>query len=440
MKTLKIYQILLLFFLFSITFVIFYPILNANYARIDDFVLLSSYSGALKDISLKYIINTFTHYHEGLYHPLVTLSYSLETTLFGFIPAIFHLDNILLHIINIVFIFLIFFKLSNSFWLSFLISTFFAIHPTRTEVVCWISARKDLMYALFYLLSIFTYIKTYEKKNIIFWITVSILFYLLSCLSKSMAITLPFTLFLIDFYTNHFNMKKLVIYPTYIAITFFFIFITFNSHYSDIVHIRFHFDVFRQFINFISAHFNILFYLDKLFLPINLYCMYPYFYDEFASLPPWYIMNSPAILYILIYLSFLSLKITKVIFYGFIFFLISIIPVSSVFPIGDFVVADRYTYIPYLGLFFIFAKLITYLYERNVKFIKVITISLCLIIFVILNYLTYNRVLDWQANNYSAPSQMKYYEFGIKKRVTCKITKTQDKNSRLIFKTRFISR
>lgn len=440
MKILKFYQVLLIFFLISTTFIIFYPMLETGYANIDDFVLLSSYSGSLKDLSLSYIVNTFKHYHEGLYHPLVTLSYSLETTIFGFTPSIFHFDNTLLHIINIILVFIIFFKLSNSFWLSFIISALFAIHPTRAEVVCWISARKDLLYAVFYLLSVLSYLKIGKKKISLFWIIISVFFYLCSCLSKSMAITLPFTICLIDLYKDEFNKKKLLIYCMYILITFLFVLVTLNSHYSDTVHVRFHFDLFRQAINFISAHFNILFYLDKLFLPINLYCMYPYFYDEFASLPPWYIMYSPAILYILIYLSFLSLKKMKFIFYGFTFFLISIIPVSSVFPIGDFVVADRYTYIPYLGLFFIFAKIIIQLYKKNTKSIKVVVFLICSTIFLVLNHLTYNRVLDWQLNNYSSPRQMKFYEFGIKKRVKREITKTVDKNNNTFFKTRLLSR
>ena len=131
MTNLKTYQILLVFFLLSITFILFFPMLDADYAGLDDFVLLSSYSGSLKNISLDYIINTFKHYHEGLYHPLVTLSFSLETTIFGFVPAIFHLDNILLHIINVALVFFIFFKLSNSFWLSFITASLFAIHPKR---------------------------------------------------------------------------------------------------------------------------------------------------------------------------------------------------------------------------------------------------------------------------------------------------------------------
>jgi len=414
MNNLKTYQIFILFLLLSITLIIFVPMINASYAYIDDFVMLQSNSGALKSISLSYVIDTFKNCHEGLYHPLVTLSYSAEVTIFGFFPAMFHFDNILLHLVNILLVFLIFFKLSNSFWLSLIITSLFAIHPTRAEVVCWISARKDLLCTFFYLLSVLFYVKTYDNVKIKRYICLSVIMFLLACFSKAMAITIPFVLILIDLYKNTFTKQRIKIYLVYFFLSFIFVLVALNSHY-EIEHSRFHFDIFRQTVNFINAHFNILFYLDKLLLPINLYCMYPFFYDDFAEMPPYYILYSPAILYILVYLSYLSLKKTKVFFYGFIFFILTILPSSNILPIGDFAVADRYTYIPYLGLFFIFAKLIIYFYNKYNKLAKTLIIVFLIAIFMVLNYLTYNRVLDWQTNNYSAPKSMIFYEFGIKK-------------------------
>ena len=417
MSNLKLYQLFLFFLLITSIFFIFLPALDAKYATIDDRTMLASYSGSLKDLSWKYIVNTFKHRHAGLYHPLVTLSYSLEKTLFGYVPAIFHFNNILLHAINTVLVFLIFFYLSKSFWLTFIITALFAIHPTRAEVVCWISSRKDLLYSLFYLLSVWFYIKSYEKKKLVLWITLSIFFYLVACLSKPMAITLPFALVIIDYYKGFLNKEKIKIYSSYFIITLFFIVVAFVAHYANLQSARFHFDIFRQTVNFINAHFNILFYLDKLVFPIKLYCMYPFFYNEFGSLPPKYILYSPAVLYLLIYFCYLSLTKTKIIFCGYMFFFICMLPASSVFPIGDFVVADRYTYIPYLGLFFIFAKFIIYLYhcleKCKITKLKFSIIILCLTIFGTLNYLTFNRTLDWKKNSVSAPVWMTYYDFGI---------------------------
>ena len=442
MKILKPYQIFLIFSLLIFTFILYSPMLNTKLALVDDHVMLKINEKNLPDISFKQIVTIFKSHNRGLYHPLVTISYSLEKTLFGFVPEIFHFDNIIFHILNIILVFIIFLKLSDSFWLSFIISALFAIHPTRTEVVCWISARKDLLYALFYLLSIFSYIKTYEKKNSIFWIILSIFCYLCSCLSKSMAITLPFIIILIDLYTKHFDKQKFKTYFFYILITFIFVLATIEIHYftdydftqeTDINSI---FNSFNLAINFINAHFNILFYLDKLLLPIKLYLIYPFFYNKYSSMPPFYILYSPLVLYILLYCCYLSLKKTKVFFYGFLFFLISILPVSGIFPIGDFVVANRYTYISYLGLFFISAKLMLYIYNniatkfkpKIFNFIKISIIVIYLTVFGILYYISLNKVFDWQTNKYYAPFDMKYYEFGIRKDVrTYYFRKIKDK-------------
>ena len=123
------------------------------------------------------------------------------------------------------------------------------------------------------------------------------------------------------------------------------------------------------------------------------------------------------------------------------FFLISIIPVSSVLPIGIFVVADRYTYIPYLGLFFIFAKLILYTYNipnrfkiKALNLIKVFVVVFCLTIFGTLSYLSFNRVFEWKINLFSAPIAMRYYEFGIKKNIQDSISiKTIKKKAKIRF-------
>ena len=431
MRELKGYQIFLIFLLLFTTFCIYIPILDAGYAPTDDWLMLKSYSGALKNLSINYVINTFTHFHEGLYHPLVTLSYSLEIGIFGFFPALFHFDNILLHLINIFLVFLIFLKISkDDYWIAFIVAALFALHPTRVEVTAWISARKDLLYAPFYLLSILFYLKSYKKPftfSPVHPFNLSVLFFVLSCFSKSMAITLPFVLILIDFYTGNFDKNKIKKYIPYFIIATVFIIITFASHYSKAelaVNNHLSLSFFKIYANFIGAHFNVLFYIDKFLLPINLYCIYPYFYDMY-EMPPWFIMYSPLVLYLMIFFVCLSLKKAKTVFFGFMFFLITMAPTSGIFPIGNFVVADRYTYIPYMGLFLIFAKLMILLVKKIyfrfntsklLYLYTLVVICICLSIFVSLGKLSYERVLDWKDNMYGNPTKMKYYEFGINKK------------------------
>ena len=116
-------------------------------------------------------------------------------------------------------------------------------------------------------------------------------------------------------------------------------------------------------------------------------------------MPPLYILYSPAILYILVFFSFLSLRKTKTFFYGFMFFIITILPSSSILPIEKFDVANRYTYIPYLGLFFIFAKTLMFFLKKSKIYTKLFIIILCLVIFIILGYLLYYEVVEWQLHS-----------------------------------------
>ncbi len=116
METLKKYQILLFFLLLGITFFIFINSINSKYAVLDDWVMLRSENRhALKTLSVKNVLNTFKYSHEGLYHPIVTISYTIEKTLFGFTPEIFHFDNIIIHILNVILVFFIFLILQNLF-------------------------------------------------------------------------------------------------------------------------------------------------------------------------------------------------------------------------------------------------------------------------------------------------------------------------------------
>lgn len=431
MATLKRYQIVLFFLLLGITFLLFLNSINSRYAFLDDAVMLRSEKRhALKDLSVKNVINTFKYSHEGLYHPIVTISYTVEKALFGFTPELFHFDNVILHLINVTLVFLIFFAITKSFWLSFVVMALFAVHPTRVEVVAWITARKDLLYSVFYLSAMLFYVKTYTSDKTKRLMLLSAVCFILACFSKPMAITLPFVLLLLDFYTGNLSGKRIKFYFVYLIVSVIFIITAVNIHYSDDF-IKYNFTIFYHFINFINAHFHILFYFDKLILPIKLYCMYPLFYN-LKTMPPYYILYSPAVLYIIIYFVFLSLRRTKLFFFGFMFFFITILPASSILHIGDFVVADRYTYVPYLGLFFIISNLIKHVYikVKDKKNIKTLFISVCLIIFVTFCGLSYRRTIDWQNNEYEPPYKMKYYYFGFspkkqsKKKLNITYTKT----------------
>ena len=106
----------------------------------------------------------------------------------------------------------------------------------------------------------------------------------------------------------------------------------------------------------------------------------------------------------------------------------TMLPTSGILTTGDFMVADRYSYIPYLGLFFIIAQFITFIFKKYGKIIKSFIICICFSIFFALCYLSGERIFDWKADAYGPPTIMEYYEFGIIKTKARFIRKYRIKN------------
>ena len=134
----------------------------------------------------------------GNYHPLTMLSLAIEYALVKEQTWLYHLDNLILHTLNSWLVFKLIQKLNGSFWVAFFTGALFAIHPLHVESVAWAAERKDVLYTIFLLLSLWYYIKfdeTQDKK----WYAVSILLFWASCLSKGMAVVLPALLIITDY-------------------------------------------------------------------------------------------------------------------------------------------------------------------------------------------------------------------------------------------------
>lgn len=162
----------------------------------------------IQQLSWENLKKIFSSFYLGNYQPLSVLSYAIDFSLFKLKPAAYHITNLLFHIVNIFLVFNLFKKLQMSNVVCYTVAILFAIHPTRVESVAWIAERKDVMYAMFYLLSILYYLKFREEKNVKMYVA-SLALFLCSALSKSMAITLPVVLILMDvFLDRKFDLKK----------------------------------------------------------------------------------------------------------------------------------------------------------------------------------------------------------------------------------------
>ncbi|MDD5021667.1 MAG: hypothetical protein PHR82_05965 [Endomicrobiaceae bacterium] len=384
------YKFFLLIILAYLAVFSFYPALSANFVNLDDTAMVIN-NQYVKDLSINNITAIFSNYHYRLYHPVVIISYAIEYYFFKLDPFIYHLTNILLHLLNTFLVFFVFKKLTKSFTISYIVSVLFAVHPVHVEVVAWISSRKDLLYSIFYLLSILFYLKISETKNKTKMFMLSLFFFTLSCLSKPMAITLPFILALIDYHKNNLTIKKIKNYIPFICISLVFVVVTIFGYYS--VEQKNTYTLYSEIIYILNTHYNILFYLFNFIYPVNLSCLYPFFYNQYTN-PPFFVLYSPVLLYIIFLFVLLSLKFNKRIFFGFMFFIITLLPSSGIMPTGMAPIADRYVYLPYIGLFYLFAEFAVWVYTK-IK-IKILLYIISVLLVSVLVYLSYARTTLWQ--------------------------------------------
>jgi protein O-mannosyl-transferase len=190
-------------------FVVFSPCLKAGFIDLDDDGHILN-NAVLQDLSLSSIKQIFTQTPNGTYIPLTILSFALEKHFFGFNPFVFHLDNLSFYTAIVVLVLLLARRMGLSIEAAFLAALIFAIHPMRVESVVWVTERKDVLYAFFYLLALHQY-WSYLKTLSINYYFATVLFGILSILAKPMALSLPLILLVFDwFYGRSFNRRVLM--------------------------------------------------------------------------------------------------------------------------------------------------------------------------------------------------------------------------------------
>jgi len=375
-----------------ITLAAFAPSLNAGFSNWDDQIMITQ-NTKIMSMSWESVKIWFTTFHERLYHPLVLMSYALEYHFFKLNPLVYHATSLVLHLFNTLFVFWFVYLISKKNMIALITALLFGIHPMHVESVVWLPERKDVLYSFFFLGSLISYLyflKDQKNRNYYY---LSMFIFVLSLLSKSMAMTLPFVLLLCDYLLNvKIDKENLLDKLPFFSLSFLFGFITMIGHYERGVKMReFSFSLVS---NIVSACQNIVFYLVKLVLPLKLSCVYPV-PDQIQNLPQPLFFFAPLIIIAFIAVMLASGTFTRKGVFGGFFFLVTIAPVSQILPVGLVIPADRYTYIPYIGLFYIFAVVFSKLYENFDK--KALRYLICAM-FLFLFILTYQRTLVWQDN------------------------------------------
>jgi tetratricopeptide (TPR) repeat protein len=331
----------------------------------------------------------------GNYHPLVIISYAWEYFFFKLNPAPYHIVNMIIHLLNCVLVFYFILRLGAAIPVAFITGFLFGIHPLHVESVAWISERKDVLYAFFYLISLICYLSYLEKRPGYKYYFFAMFFFLLSLLSKPMAVTLPFVLFLIDYFRDRKIDYRSIIekIPFFILSILSGVVTLYAQKLSEHSNPSFAFPI-----SIFVASYGLIFYLFKTILPIKLAALYRYPLDNNLFLHIQYII-APVIVIIIVFLVFYSKKYTKKAVWGGLFYFVTLLPVIQLLPIGLAVASDRYTYVPLIGIFYILSEFFVWTWQkrlRNHRYLKIIAVLLSFAVVVQLVFLTHGLCIAWK--------------------------------------------
>jgi len=372
-----------------ITFITFANGLRNNFLTWDDpdYVTENFYIRDLSVTGVKAMFSVFVSCH---YHPLTLLSLALDYAFWGQKPAGFIFMNILLHILNVILVNRIFFLFTKKTELSFITALLFAIHPMRVESVVWIAERKDVLFAFFYLFSIFFYVKFLKQKTNFKYYLISFLLFVLSLFSKATATSLPLILILFDYFSDRKDIRRILLekIPFFIlSLLFGLVAIKAQSLASSnaqplVSHI------------FLITY-AIAFYIFKFFAPFFQSAVMP-FPEVVDGLLPLKYYLSFLIIPLMGFIIYYFRKYRKELIFSFSFFILTLILVLVKFPIGPAYLAERYTYLPYIGFsYFIGFAYINYKEKYKLKnnWSNIYLIVLCLFtVFFIVKTISRNTV------------------------------------------------
>jgi len=318
------------------------------------------------------------------YHPLTIVSMMINSSISGAEnPKAFIVTNFIIHLLNTLMVFWLLMLLTKRrLMASFFAALLFAIHPMRVESVTWISERKDVLYGFFFIagcISYLYYLDT-EKKNK--YLIISLVLFVLSCLSKAQAVVLPIVFLLFDYWRDRkIDTKAILEKVPFLVFSLLFGLIATNIQSGGDFHGTIHIigeqrsalslKVFTMMDRIQYAGYGFVMYFYHLFVPINLCTFYPYEADGVNELYSTGIVFS----LIIVGLTIFSARKSKLFLFGIGFFSVTVALVLQFISVGAAIMADRYTYIPYIGLFFVLAMLLDQLAEKNQSLKQVVWVG-----------------------------------------------------------------
>lgn len=323
--------------------------LQGQFLEWDDYAHITQ-NPAIRSLSSTNLWMMFTEPAAKLYVPVTSLSFALDYQIWGRDPFGYHLTNLLLHLANTVLVLLLVFRLLRNRYelagpVAVLTAAIFGVHPLRVESVAWATERKDVLFAFFYLLALLAYSRwVVSGRRAAYWACV--LLFIGSALSKSAAVTFPLVLVLLDVFWKH----RVAVWEKipFLAVCFIVGAATFVAQTGGTGETVLDTGTIPLWARIGLVGYCALFYLTRFFWPFHLSAVYPTF-EDFGWTP------LTAMGYLLAFCGvfvviFALRKRAPVLLPSWLFYLITLLPTIGLVPVGAHIVADRFTYVPLIGL------------------------------------------------------------------------------------------
>jgi tetratricopeptide (TPR) repeat protein len=361
-----------------VTLAVYWQVGNHQFLTYDDDVYIARNSHVSKGLTSANLIWAFTSVEQCNWHPVTWISHLIDVQLFGMNPRGHHLANVFYHCLASALLYCLLVLMTSRVWQSAFIAALFALHPLHVESVAWAAERKDILSACFGFLTLLFYSRYVHlqqsgaKNRVVFYI-LALLSFAVGLMAKPMLVTLPVVMMLLDYWPlNRFlktggestNSGTAPLWPALLEKIPFFAFsaasavitIYAQNHGGAVVTLKAIPLIFRLQNSIVSY----LKYILKTLWPQDLAVLYPFT----APIPEWQVASAALALIIISISAALTIKRYPFYFVGWFWFLITLIPVIGLVQVGNQSMADRYMYIPSVGLFVIAAWFGTVLLGR----------------------------------------------------------------------------
>ena len=362
-------------FLIIAILAVYWPVLNHEFVKYDDDKYVTENPNVKRGITRESLVWAFTTPHFHMWHPLTSLSHLLDCQLFGLDPTGHHLNNLLLHIASTLLLFGLLKRMTGAIWPSLFVAAAFALHPLNVESVAWVAERKNVLSGFFWMLTIAVYIRYTEHPGFVRFMLL-VLVFALATLTKPMVVTLPFVLLLLDYWplgrlqwsprieredssepkseqkgARAVSIWRLIFEKTPLflliiglsAVTY--IATQKGGVMSDFGNVPLKYRVANALVSYVT-------YIRKMVWPSRLAVFYPHPFDK---LPLWQVIISALLLLIVTITVVWLARRRKYPAVGWLWYMGTLVPVIGLIQVGAQAMADRYAYLPFIGLFIIIA-------------------------------------------------------------------------------------